>query len=105
MLRRWRPGILGQAVRDVVIGIMHPDTKCLRWLLVNALPLPVGPALGPNPRRARIVTTFADITDHFASPRSQPPMVDGLPVIITRLLCFGRWSASSCRHDRLLLGK
>jgi PAS domain-containing protein len=59
-----------EPVRDIVVGIAHPDGAAPRWLLVNALPLPFGPALGANPRRARIVTTFADITDHFAPPRS-----------------------------------
>lgn len=56
----------GEPVRDIVVGIVRPEGAGPRWLLVNSLPLPVGPALGANPRRARIVTTFADITDHFA---------------------------------------
>jgi PAS domain-containing protein len=55
----------GQAVRDMVVGIVRPETSP-RWLLVNALPLPAGPALGANPRRASIVTTFTDITEHRA---------------------------------------
>jgi len=57
---------LGETVRDIVIGIARPEGAGLRWLQVSVVPLPVGPALGANPRRARIVTTFADITGHVA---------------------------------------
>ncbi len=35
-----------------------------RWIFVNAMPLPVGNAMAPNTRGARVVTTFADITAH-----------------------------------------
>jgi PAS domain-containing protein len=50
----------GQAVRDRVVGIVR-TTTAPRWFLFNALPLPAGPALGANPRHARIVTTFTEI--------------------------------------------
>ena len=51
----------GIDVRDVVMGIERHDGST-RWLLVNSLPLPVGAIVGLNPQKARVVTTFADIT-------------------------------------------
>jgi PAS domain S-box-containing protein len=54
--------------RGVVLGLPadQPGARAtgisIRWLLVNSLPLPVGPSAGLNPQRARVVTTFADIT-------------------------------------------
>ncbi len=52
----------GQAVRSVMIGLPTPANDGVAWLLVNSLPLPVGSGLGLNSHRARLVTTFADIT-------------------------------------------
>ena len=48
--------------RDIILGqTLHPEGS-VRWLLVHSLPLPVGPGGGLNHQRARVVTTFADIT-------------------------------------------
>ena len=44
-----------------------------RWLLVNALPLS-GDVAGTVPLRARVVTTFSDITNHIP-PQSGPELV------------------------------
>src|SRR5262249_10274224 len=54
-----------QPARDVILGIEVGPTGAARWLLVNAMPLPVGAAVGLNPQRARVVTTFADITQQM----------------------------------------
>jgi PAS domain S-box-containing protein len=48
------------------LGIPLGGEGAVRWLLVNSMPLPVGPIIGLNPRRARVVTTFADITQQVA---------------------------------------
>ena len=53
------------AATAVLVGMARLDLSP-RWLLVNTLLLPAGPALGANPRHARIVTTFTEITDHVA---------------------------------------
>jgi signal transduction histidine kinase len=39
-------------------------------LYINAMPLPVGVAFSPNPRQARAVVTFADITAHRQAEES-----------------------------------
>jgi PAS domain-containing protein len=57
----------GEAVRDRVIGIASPGSEGPRWLLVNSLLLPAGPLLGANPRRARVVTSFVDITERITA--------------------------------------
>ena len=60
-----------QPVRGVIVGmpampgISAAAPTGVRWLLVNAMPLPVGPSVGLNHQRARVVTTFADITEHL----------------------------------------
>jgi PAS domain S-box-containing protein len=54
-----------QPVRGVVLGLSLAAPDTMRWLLVNSLPLPVGPAAGLNYQRARVVTTFADITQQL----------------------------------------
>jgi signal transduction histidine kinase/integral membrane sensor domain MASE1 len=57
----------GVPVRNVVMGIPVPDKgrpDAVRWIFVNAMPLPVGKAMSPNTQGARVVTTFADITAH-----------------------------------------
>ncbi|MDW8265322.1 MAG: ATP-binding protein [Gemmataceae bacterium] len=51
----------GAAVRDVVIGI--PGEHRTRWLQVSCVPLAAGQATAVG-NRARLVTTFADITPH-----------------------------------------
>ena len=48
-------------VRNFTLGIAKPDGGTL-WLLVNSVPLPVGTAFSPNTKGARVLTTFADIT-------------------------------------------
>src|SRR5262249_25176141 len=52
--------VMGVAVRNVIMGVPVDSggQRQLRWLLVNALPLPVGMALSPNTLGARVVTTF-----------------------------------------------
>jgi PAS domain S-box-containing protein len=52
----------GTPVRALVLGLRPAQGGEVRWLLINAMPLPVGPAFGFNHQKARIVTTFADIT-------------------------------------------
>jgi PAS domain S-box-containing protein len=52
-----------QPARGVILGIRRDANDEVRWLLVNAMPLPVGVAVGLNPQKARVVTTFADITE------------------------------------------
>jgi two-component system cell cycle sensor histidine kinase/response regulator CckA len=61
-----------QAARHVVLGLPLESSSAgpgdggeVRWLLINAVPLPVGPGVGLNPQRARVVTTFADITEQM----------------------------------------
>ncbi len=49
--------------RNVIVGLTRDFAADVRWLLVNSVPLPVGPKVGLNPQRARVVTTFADITE------------------------------------------
>lgn len=57
----------GQAVRGVILGVPGngASREGVRWLLVNSAPLPVGSAIGRNPQKARVVTTFADITEQI----------------------------------------
>jgi PAS domain S-box-containing protein len=52
-----------QPARNVTVGLTGDLAGSVRWLLVNSVPLPVGPRVGLNPQRARVVTTFADITE------------------------------------------
>jgi PAS domain S-box-containing protein len=52
-----------QPARNVTIGLTDEFGRSVRWLLVNSVPLPVGPKASLNPQRARVVTTFADITE------------------------------------------
>jgi PAS domain S-box-containing protein len=49
--------------RDVILGQPLEPADNVRWLLVHSLPLPVGPGAGLNHQRARVVTTFADVTE------------------------------------------
>jgi PAS domain S-box-containing protein len=55
----------GQPARGVILGLSLDEEGDVRWLLVNSLPLPVGPIVGLNPQKARVVTTFADITQQM----------------------------------------
>lgn len=57
----------GAPVRNVALGLplRHNNGQPhLRWILINAMPLPGGNWLGPQVRGARLVTTFTDITAH-----------------------------------------
>jgi signal transduction histidine kinase/integral membrane sensor domain MASE1 len=58
----------GAPVRNVIMGVplQKQDGKpaAMRWIFVNSMPLPVGNGLAPNTQGARVVTTFADITEH-----------------------------------------
>lgn len=59
----------GAAVRNVIMGVPvgNGAAVTMRWIFVNAMPLPVGAAgtaMMPNSKGARVVTTFADITAH-----------------------------------------
>jgi PAS domain S-box-containing protein len=58
-LRTHRPA------RGVIVGMPLEEEGEIRWLLVNSLPLPVGPLAGLNPQKARVVTTFADVTQQI----------------------------------------
>lgn len=59
-----------QPIRGVVLGFKPESSEETRWLLVNSLPLPVGPVIGMNHQKARVVTTFADITLQLQSQAS-----------------------------------
>ncbi|MBI1830688.1 MAG: PAS domain S-box protein, partial [Planctomycetes bacterium] len=52
-----------QAARGMIVGVPALAGPEIRWLLVNSLPLPQIPGVGPNAQKARLVTTFADITE------------------------------------------
>jgi PAS domain S-box-containing protein len=54
-----------QPVRGVILGLPQLEPDGIRWLLVSSVPLPVGPSAGLNHQRARVVTTFADITQQL----------------------------------------
>ncbi len=56
--------------RGIILGIPRDEEGKVRWLLVNSMPLPVGAGVGLNPQKARIVTTFADITQQVAIQES-----------------------------------
>jgi PAS domain S-box-containing protein len=47
----------GEAVRDLVMGVETPD-RGLRWLSVNAIPVPDGEGSG-----VAVVSTFSDVTE------------------------------------------
>lgn len=57
----------GVPVRNVIMGIpagaQASQPGGLRWIFVNAMPLPANVAVLPG-KSARVVTTFADITAH-----------------------------------------
>jgi PAS domain-containing protein len=62
-----------QAVRSskpvrAVVGFVPAGQATPRWLLVDALPLPAVSSSTGIPRRARLVTTITDVTDHVTTP-------------------------------------
>jgi PAS domain S-box-containing protein len=61
----------GQPVRGATIGLKSDPTGDIRWLLVNSLPLAVSQTLTPTHQRARVVTTFADITQQVKAQEAQ----------------------------------
>ncbi len=97
----------GEPVRNVVVGIPSvagggwwvvrgetlsslPPTPPLttRWLLVNAMPLAVS---RPSQKAARVVVTFADVTDHRralevvrASEEKYRELVETLPIMLVQ---------------------
>ena len=56
------------AVRNVIMGVplekVEGQPITIRWIFVNSMPLPVGNAMAPNTIGSRVVTTFADISQH-----------------------------------------
>jgi PAS domain S-box-containing protein len=54
-----------EPVRGVILGIPLEQKGAFRWLLVNSLPLPVGASVRLNSHNARLVTTFADVTQQL----------------------------------------
>ena len=50
----------GSPVHGTTLGLRRDLEGPVRWLRVSATPLPVGPALGLNRARARVVVTFAE---------------------------------------------
>ena len=58
-----------QPARNVTVGLASQIGQEVRWLLVNSVPLPVGPKAGLNPLRARVVSTFADVTEQVRGQR------------------------------------
>ncbi len=84
-LRTHRPA------RGVIVGMPLEEDGEIRWLLVNSLPLPVGPLAGLNPQKARVVTTFADITVQFKiqdslrfSKNKYQKLVETLPFMLVQ---------------------
>jgi PAS domain S-box-containing protein len=84
----------GQAIRDVVMGILRGD-ESTRWVLVNAMPLPVIKTNTIKP--ARVVTTFADITAHRqalnvirSAKEKYQDLVDHLPLMLLQFDGEGR---------------
>lgn len=75
----------GQAVRDAIIGIPGEAEGVVRWLLVNSLPLPVGAGGGLNQARARVVTTFADITQQVQAQDSLRLTLDKYQALVDTL--------------------
>ncbi|HXG11244.1 MAG TPA: PAS domain S-box protein [Gemmataceae bacterium] len=95
----------GRPVRNVVLGIqelrmadgglridngksaIHHPPSAIRWVLVNAMPLPAGPGSGPH----GVVTTFADITAQRqaqeilrASEEKYRGLVETLPLMVVQ---------------------
>ena len=58
----------GAPVRNVIMGVplerKDGQPAPIRWIFINSMPLPIGNAVAPNAQGARVVTTFADITEH-----------------------------------------
>jgi len=82
----------GEPVHNVVIGL--PEKGATRWLLVNAVPLAVPQ---PYQKAARVVVTFADVTDHRralevvrASEEKYRELVETLPIMLLQLDAAGR---------------
>ncbi len=82
----------GQPVRDLILGVQQAGTGAVRWLLVNCMPLPVGPTFGLNHQKARIVTTFADITASVQASENlretkekYEHLVESLPLMLVQL--------------------
>ena len=49
----------GKIVKDMVMGVYHPQKKSYRWILINAVP----EFHGEQTRPYQVYTTFVDITD------------------------------------------
>lgn len=82
-------------VRNVVLGV--PSSGEIRWLMVNAMPLPVGNTFGPNTKGAQLVTTFADVSQERLAQRAvgaakekYQALVESLPVMVLQLDPAGR---------------
>ena len=71
--------------RDVILGIPLEQDGTIRWLLVHAVPLPVGPSFGLNHQRARVVTTFADITQQRQAQESLRQAKDKYQTLVETL--------------------
>jgi len=57
-----------EPARNVVLGLPQPGGE-VRWLLANSVPLPVGRGAGTQ-QKARVVTTFEDISAQRRAPES-----------------------------------
>lgn len=86
----------GHPSRHGVLGVPSGDTGAMRWLLVNAMPLP---SLGDDgaPQRPRVVTTFSDISDYRqaleivrASEEKYRVLVETLPILLVQFDQQGR---------------
>jgi PAS domain S-box-containing protein len=84
-----------QPVRNIVLGLPKADGTV--WLLVNSLPLPPLTTLGSNAAMARLVTTFADITELVVARRRNDALQHELQ-LSRRLDLVGKL-ASGAVHD------
>jgi PAS domain S-box-containing protein len=73
-----------QAARNVMVGLKR-DSDVTRWLLINSVPLPVGPSMGPNYSRARVVSTFADITEQVKANERFRQAIDKYQTLVETL--------------------
>ncbi len=87
--------LTGRPVRGIIMGVPVADSDEVRWLLVNAMPLP-GDAADAAPL-ARVVITFADITAYRqaldvvrASEEKYRGLVETLPIFLVQFDRSGR---------------
>ncbi|MBI2807139.1 MAG: PAS domain S-box protein [Planctomycetes bacterium] len=73
----------GQPARNVILGLAARDGEPVKWLLVNSLPMPA--SASASQRKARLVTTFADITAQIHAQDSLRLTLDKYQNLVDRL--------------------